>query len=129
MDQVLQYVQNVKNVRAFGTMLELAPGTLDEIERDSVGNQMTLLIGKWFSRQDVSDSERWEQLRAALSQPAVNEPEIVSKLRPHLRRGSSADSAISMASRSPRSSIDSPLPQYQLSFVGMLSILASHGSS
>ena len=120
-DTVLHYVQNVKAVRAFGAMLDLDSGVLNKIEKDP-RDSITLIVTEWFNKRvNMSDSDRWEELAAVLMAPIVFEPEIARSLpcRPPLRKGSSVDSAISMASKSPRSSISSPdLLQYQLPFVG-----------
>lgn len=108
-------------------MLKLDSGTLGQIiERDlSASSPITRIVERWFSQFPMEDSDRWEELGRVLMEPAVREPGIACKIQPHLRRGSSVDSAISdMMLSSPRSSVDTDpphYPHYQLSFVGVLS--------
>lgn len=68
--------------------------------------------------------ERWEELGRVLLEPALQERKLAKDLHPHVRRGSSIDSAISEMSDTPRSSIISPtevFPQYQISNIGQWS--------
>ena len=117
---VLHYVRNVKKVRSFGVMLKL---DFEALDKDAPSDTITLVITEWFARTVMSDSNRWEELYAALMAPSVSEPEIARSLpnrSPLIRKGLSVDSAISVPSlsaRSPISFLDSS--QYQPPYIGM----------
>ncbi len=109
--RVVAYVDNVKSVRAFGLFLKIAPGKLDAIEKCSIMDKITQIVQEWFRQcpKTMCDTDRWEELGRVLLEPAVYEPVIANKLRPHFRRGSSVDSAISVfSSRSPSPTLTSP---------------------
>lgn len=118
--EVVSYIKNVKNVRAFGLLLKIDSGRLDEIEKSSaIIDSRTQIVQEWFkSVSEMSAPDRWEELGNILLQPAIDEPAIAIRLKPHLRRGSSVDSAISVFSRS--GSISSPISPspYQISYLG-----------
>lgn len=99
-------------------MLKIETGKLDQIERGRSTNTITQIVRSWFDMTNMDPKDRWEELGRVLLEPAVSEPTIARSLQPHLRRGSSVDSAISMMS-SLGSSIDSIGP-YQMSYVGKL---------
>ena len=116
--KVVDYVKDVKHVRAFGLFLKIDPGKLDEIE-SSPRDTVTQMIEEWFKKYPMSDEERWEELGRILLEPAIREPRMASSLRPHLRRGSSVDSAISVFSCTSRPSITSSSSQNdQMAYIG-----------
>ena len=108
--KVIRYcTKNVSNVRAFGHLLGIDQGKLNEIiksPRSANINALSEIVRVWFKMFPMSDADRWEELGRVL---AVLERRIACGLQPHLRRGSSVDSAISVFSH--QSSIDSP-PSY-----------------
>lgn len=116
--EVVGYIENLKNVRALGILLKIKPGRLDEIE-----NSRTQIVQEWFKVYPMDDADRWEELGRVLLEPAVNEPTIASRLRLHLRRGSSVDSAISDMLSERSDSISSPTllsPHHEVSYIGKL---------
>lgn len=118
--QVVSYIKNVKNVRAFGVLLGIESGKLDEIERSS-DTRTVQIVREWFKSlpENMDVPDRWEELGKVLLQPAVDEPGIAIKLKPHLRRGSSVDSAISVFSnRSDSFSSPRSPSSFQMSYIG-----------
>lgn len=115
--RVVDYVKDVKHVRAFGLFLKIDPGKIDEIE-SSPRDTMTQIIQVWF-KYPMSDDDRWEELGRVLLEPAIREPRMASSLKPHLRRGSLVDSAISVFSHTSRPSITSSSSQHdQITYIG-----------
>lgn len=114
--KVVSYIQNVKNVRAFGLLLKIDQGRLDEIEHSSSGSRLKQIVQEWLKNlsDEVSDAQRWEELGRVLLAPAVYEPAIACRLGRYLRRGSSVDSAISDIFSDISSSPTSPLPPGEL---------------
>jgi len=116
--KILAHVKDVKNVRAFGLMLKVESGRLDQVEGDHIAG----ILQTWFKMVAMSHEDRWEEVIRALLQPAVREVTIAHKMRYQLppNRTTSVDSAISMVSSSPRSSIDSAAPPdpYQENYIG-----------
>ena len=101
--------KNVSNVRAFGHLLGIDQGKLNEIiksPRSANTNALSEIVQEWFRMFPMSDADRWEELGRVLLEPAVLERRIACGLQPYLRRGSSVDSAISVFSH--QSSNDSP---------------------
>lgn len=120
--KVVEHIKNLKNVRAFGLLLKIDSGKLDEIDKRSSiisSSRILLIVEEWF-RYPMSDANRWEELGRVLLEPAVDEPTRACKLQPYLRRGSSVDSAISVFSgrSSSLSSPTSPSPHYQIPYIG-----------
>jgi len=66
----------VKNVRAFGLMLKIEPGRLDQVEGDHIAG----ILEMWFRMVRMSPEDRWEEVIRALLQPAVKETTIVCKM-------------------------------------------------
>ena len=113
-------VQNIKNVRAFGTLLKIKSWKLDQFERDSA-NTPTKIVEEWFKMTPMSIHERWEELGRVLLEPAVQERKLAKDIQPLVRQQSSVDSAISEMSSISRPSITSSvegLSQYQMSYIG-----------
>lgn len=94
----------MKNVRAFGLLLEIDPGKLDMFE-NSPTDTLTQIVQEWFDKFPMEDADRWEKLGRVLLEPAVREVTLASGI---LRRGSSADSAISDVFSERSGSISSP---------------------
>ena len=116
---IVDRVQNIKNVRAFGTLLKIEPWKLDKFERDSA-NTPTKIVVEWF-RTPMSVRKRWEELSRVLEEPAVQERKLAKDIQPLVRQRSSIDSAIAEMSSVSRSFITSStevLPQYQMPYIG-----------
>ena len=118
--KIVGYIKDLKNVRAFGLLLKIDPGKLDEIERKAYSSQsmIELIVIEWL-RQPMGNADRWEELGRILLEPAVDEPTIASELRPNLRRGSSVDSAISVFSNRSSFSLPSSPSFHEMSYFGM----------
>jgi hypothetical protein len=111
--RIFAYIKNLKNTRAFGLLLGIDPGVLDDFERrDSPSERVIELIIREWLRQSMTIADRWEELGRVLLEPAVDEPTIAGNLKPHLRRGSSVDS-----DRSSFSFCSSPSPN-EASYIG-----------
>lgn len=123
---VFNYIKSVQHLRCFGLQLGIDQEKLNQIEREH-GNILLLIIIEWFKKK-IDESERWKELYRVLQLPSVCEPRranelrIARDLRPPLISGSSVDSAISMISNSPRSSLSSSTSiypyYYQISYIG-----------
>ena len=123
--EVLRYITNVKHLRAFGRLLEIEPGKLDQFEKGPLNEVLQKIISEWLKKfnDDVNHQKRWKELYKVLKAPAVDEVRLAKKLQAALdlqesplRRGSSFDSAF--GSISSASSVTLSTPQYQLSYIG-----------
>ena len=121
--EVLYYITNVKHLRAFGRLLKIEPGKLDQIEKGPLNEVLLKIISEWLKIADVNHEKRWKELYEVLKAPAVYEVRLAQKLQAALdlqesplRRGSSFDSAFGSISSVSSATLNTP--QYQLSYIG-----------
>ena len=112
---VIARVQDLKKVRAFGLLLKISSGKLDQFEKDPIVSTVTQIVEEWF-KTPMSTTDRYNELGRILMQPAVREQKAAKGLKPLVKQGSSVDSAISDMSDTPRSS--NIQFQYQMPFIG-----------
>lgn len=91
-ETIADHVRNVKRVRAFGLLLKIETRSLNEFEKD-LKTAAGEIVREWFRIFSMNATERWEELERVLL--ALGERKLAKEVKPHVRCGSSIDSAIS----------------------------------